>query len=286
MSDNHSSLSANVDRFLEFWSLQLIAHLATSAMGWVGHVRQSNGEFAVLKVLSITGQREEGTAATVLQAFDGQGGVRILRAAPGALLMEYCEGPLLLDAPEGEQDNIAVPILCDVVRRMREVRAARPPAVPSLTERCRALGALPSMSLANEDAHLIEIARNVSVDLLQSDTATLLHGDLHHENVMKTCRQGQLMWVAIDPQGLWGDPAYEVANLFGNPLGHPSVTDDPGRPSRLADELAGRLGLSRARVLCWAFVHSCISAIWSIQDGDDPSHRLRVARLIKRATFA
>ena len=147
----------------------------------------------------------------------------------------------LLDAPGGDQDHIAVPILCDVVRRMREVRAARPTAVPTLTERCKALGALPSTSLASEDAHLIEVARNVSADLLQSDTATLLHGDLHHQNVMRTRRHGLPTWVAIDPQGLWGDPAYEVANLFGNPLGHPFVTDDPGRPTRLADELSGRL---------------------------------------------
>jgi streptomycin 6-kinase len=286
MSDSHSALSADADRYLQFWSLQLVTHLATSVMGWVGLVRQSGGELAVLKVLSITGQREEGTAAAVLQAFDGRGVVRVLRAAPGALLMEYCEGPILLDAPRGDQDHIAVPILCDVVRRMREVRAARPTAVPTLTERCQALGALPSTSLASEDADLIEVARNVSADLLQSDTATLLHGDLHHGNVMSTRRHGLPAWVAIDPQGLWGDPAYEVANLFGNPLGHPFVTDDPGRPARLADELAGRLGLSRARVLLWALVHSCISAVWSIQDGHDPSHRLKVARRIKQAAFA
>jgi streptomycin 6-kinase len=141
---------------------------------------------------------------------------------------------------------------------------------------------LPSTSLASEVAQLIEVARNISRDLLQSDTAALLHGDLHHENVMRTRRHGLPTWVAIDPQGLWGDPAYEVANLFGNPLGHPFVTDDPGRPARLADELAGRLGLSRARVVRWAFVHSCISAVWSIQDGHDPSHRLKVARRINR----
>jgi streptomycin 6-kinase len=140
---------------------------------------------------------------------------------------------------------------------------------------------LPSTSLASEDAKLIEVARNVSRDLLRSDTATLLHGDLHHENVMRTRRHGRPAWVAIDPQGLWGDPAYEVANLFGNPLGHPFVTDDPDRPARLANELAGRLGLSRARVVRWAFVHSCISAAWSIQDGHDPSHRLQVARRIR-----
>jgi streptomycin 6-kinase len=275
MSDSHSALSADADRYLRFWSLHLITHVATSVMGWIGLVRQSGGELAVLKVLSVTGRREEGMAAAVLHAFDGRGVVRVLRAAPGALLMEYCEGPILLGAPGGDQDHIAVPILCDVVRRMREVRAARPTAVPTLTERCRALGALPSTSLASEDADLIEVARNVSGDLLQSDKATLLHGDLHHENVMRTHRHGLPTWVAIDPQGLWGDPAYEVANLFGNPRGHPFVTGDPGRPARLADELAGRLGLSRERVLRWALVHSCISAVWSIQDGMTPPIALR-----------
>jgi streptomycin 6-kinase len=48
----------------------------------------------------------------------------------------------------------------------------------------------------------------------QSTTSVLLHGDLHHDNIL---HDGNA-WVAIDPKGLIGDPAYEIAPLLCNPI--------------------------------------------------------------------
>ena len=42
----------------------------------------------------------------------------------------------------------------------------------------------------------------------------LLHGDLHHENIM----HGPRGWLAIDPKGVLGDPGFDAANMFYNPL--------------------------------------------------------------------
>lgn len=123
-------------------------------------------------------------------------------------------------------------------------------------------------------------ARRMADELLADQEPRLLHGDLHHENVLRCDRPGGSTWLAIDPQGVWGDPAYEVANLFGNPRDVPEITLAPNRPARLAWTLSALLGHCPNRMLRWAFVHSCISAAWSIEDAEDPTYRLRVAALI------
>ena len=128
---------------------------------------------------------------------------------------------------------------------------------------------------------LLRHARRIA-DALLSDGSALarLHGDLHHANVLQTDRADGPAWLATDPQGVWRDPAYEVANLFGNSLGHPDITHDPARSRRLADALGRALGLDPARILRCAFVHSAIAGAWSIEDGRDPPHRIGIAALI------
>ena len=44
-------------------------------------------------------------------------------------------------------------------------------------------------------------------------TGTLIHGDLHYENVMAADREP---WLAIDPKPMSGDPHYEIAPMLWN----------------------------------------------------------------------
>lgn len=250
--------------------------LARTAMALVLRVRRADGSPAILKCLSETGRREEGAAPAVLRAFAGTGAVRLLEADDEVHLVEHCAGPPLLGWPDGHRDDIAVPIIADTVSRLHGSRAARPAAVPTLADRCTALDRAISHEAAPHQARFLR-ARRIADELLTAQMPVLLHGDLHHENILRAVRPGGATWLAIDPQGVWGDPAYEVANAFGNPRGHPEVTLAPGRPRRLASAFAGTLGLDPHRILGWAFVHSCIAAAWAIEDGVDPGHRVAVA---------
>ena len=65
-----------------------------------------------------------------------------------------------------------------------------------------------------------------------------LHGDLHHENIM----HGPRGWLAIDPVGLLGDPGFDAANLFYNPLDRDDLCLDPERIAFMADIFARTLG--------------------------------------------
>jgi Aminoglycoside/hydroxyurea antibiotic resistance kinase len=92
----------------------------------------------------------------------------------------------------------------------------------------------------------------------------LLHGDLHHENVLRSDRAG---WLAIDVAGVLGEPAFDVGALLHNPW--PGLLDAPDSRRVLArrmDVLADGLGVDRDRVSGWGFAFSVLSAIWCDED--------------------
>jgi streptomycin 6-kinase len=86
----------------------------------------------------------------------------------------------------------------------------------------------------------------------------LLHGDLHHWNILTSEREP---WLALDPKGVVGEPGYEIGPLLLNP------TLQPGHVlARRIDQLAEELGLDRERLLGWGLAHAVLSAWWSVED--------------------
>ena len=101
--------------------------------------------------------------------------------------------------------------------------------------------------------------------LLRSpEPAVLLHGDLHHYNILSAQRAP---WLAIDPHGLVGEPAFETGAFFGNPFDLLDRPDPARILQRRADILAERLMLGRARIVGWGFAYQMLSAVWSAERG-------------------
>lgn len=91
----------------------------------------------------------------------------------------------------------------------------------------------------------------------------LLHGDLHHDNILAG-RKGT--WLAIDPKGVIGEMEYEVISFLMN---HLPEADPIAAIRRRVDLFVKELHLQRERVLAWAFCHTILSAWWYVEDGDD-----------------
>ncbi|HYX41512.1 MAG TPA: aminoglycoside phosphotransferase family protein, partial [Pyrinomonadaceae bacterium] len=111
-----------------------------------------------------------------------------------------------------------------------------------------------------------------------TERRVLLHGDLHHENILSSERDD---WLAIDPKGLCGNAGYEVGSFMLNQL--PSDTDAimqilAQRLSIFADELQ----LSRARLAGWAFCHAVLSAVWNFEEAADWRDAIRLAQLLEQ----
>ncbi|WP_165220443.1 aminoglycoside phosphotransferase family protein [Affinirhizobium pseudoryzae] len=248
---------------LAAWQLTEASLLADTHTSRLYRVRRTDGTTAVLKLLKPEGRHERAGFA-YLAWRDGLGAVRLLAQEEDACLLDDAGAQSLADLHEKEGDRTATPILCQILPLLHAPSPEPPPAdlVP-LERHFQSL-----FALADQDGPHRDMARWAArgvQDLIAGQTRPIpLHGDLHHGNVLKGA-DGD--WRVIDPQGLIGDPAYEVANVFGNPSGAHLFA--PERVAVLAEAFAPVLECSALRVLRFAGAHAMLSIAWSLDRPDD-----------------
>jgi len=92
----------------------------------------------------------------------------------------------------------------------------------------------------------------------------LLHGDLHHGNILAAQREP---WLAIDPKGVLGLPAYEPATFVINQTAEAAGATDLSRFLMFrVDGLASTAGLDPTMVRESAVAHAVLSAWWTVED--------------------
>lgn len=110
---------------------------------------------------------------------------------------------------------------------------------------------------------LIGRAEALAAELLSEGGRALVHGDLHHYNIVS---RGE-GWGIIDPKGLVAPPEYEAAPYMINPWGAPPDATRARARTELRLEVVGAEGgLDRARVLAWCYCHAVLSACWDLDD--------------------
>jgi streptomycin 6-kinase len=277
-----AALPALLDDCARRWSLTL-GPPYPAAFNYVAPARRADGMLAVLKVG--LPDREALSGLNALRLYDGQGMVRLLDAdgERGAQLLEQLvPGTPLATMPD---DAVATTIAANLMRQLRRP-APTGHHYPTVAdwgrgfERLRrsydgGTGPLPGA--------LVERAEHLFADLSDSMAApVVLHGDLHHDNIVAATRAP---WLAIDPKGVVGEPAYETGALLRNPMPHLLTMPDPARLScRRVDQLADELGFDRARIRGWGLAQAVLSAWWSIEDaGTGWEFGIAVAELLTRA---
>jgi streptomycin 6-kinase len=250
---------------------------------WVTAVTREDGTPAVLK-LGPPGPGHLAVEAATLEFLDGRGAVRLLAydAARGALLLERAPGPPA-SALVPDRDAGATAAVIAAIRRLHRPAPAGGPW-PELTgEAASFAGHLREVPDHPDLPHrLVERAGRLFGELCASAPGpVLLHGDLHHDNVLAAEREP---WLAIDPFGVVGDPGYEVGSMLYNP--DPDRRDD--RWLALVEErvehLADGLAMPVERVVAWGFVKAVLAEVWTAQTGAVRAGRARdvAVRLLPR----
>ena len=128
---------------------------------------------------------------------------------------------------------------------------------------------------------MLQQAEDLFKQLLESTTKhILLHGDLHHDNILLDQQQG---WLAIDPKGVIGDPACQAARFLRNPLPALLEQNNPLTTTKTRLEiLADRLQQEPDRLLKWAFVDSVLGACWNIQHTQSVKNFMSCAKIFYR----
>ncbi|GEO17496.1 hypothetical protein MAE02_51920 [Microvirga aerophila] len=115
---------------------------------------------------------------------------------------------------------------------------------------------------------LVQCAEAARTLLAEPREVGVLHGDLHHGNILDFGSRG---WLAIDPKRLVGERGFDFANIFTNPdLANPTNPGAtmPGRFARRLDIVTAAAGLERRRLLRWILAWTGLSAAWFLGDGD------------------
>ena len=236
--------------------------MAETPTSRVYRVRLEAGGSAIVKDLTPIGVKDELGGAQFLRWRNGHGSVRLLDSHGTALLLEDAGEHSLLDHLNEHGDDAATEIAAAAIAALHAPSAEpAPAALEPLEERFAALLALAS---AVPNPFVAEAAELAGALLRDQRDVRPLHGDFHHENLWL----GPRGWLAIDPKGLIGDPAYDVANMFYNPLDRDDLRTDPARIGSMAAVFATTLDRDVPTVLRWAFVHACLSASWHLQDGN------------------
>jgi streptomycin 6-kinase len=267
------------------WELVLGPRLP-SQQHWISRVRRADGTSAVLKV-AVADPVASASESAFLRAVDGQGAVRLLAedAARGALLLEDARPGTPLTAlpagPDGD-DAAATAVLVTVLRRLHREPPPGCPLPPLARQRdsfTRYLDRYPEGTPGPLPRELVERADAVFADLLASaPSAVLLHGDLHHDNVLRAERE---QWLAIDPHGVVGDPGYDAGAALYNPWIERRDDRLLAAVTPRAEALADGLGQPVHRVLAWGFVKAVLSEVWTVEDGGEAGSRaLDVALLL------
>jgi len=253
--------------YLQRWSLAADSAPVTTHTSRLLPVRR-DGEPLMLK---LSHAEEERFGAGLLVWWNGDGAVRVVEHDDDALLMERATGPRsLADMARVGEDDATRGILCDVARRLH---APRPGPEPEATPLELWFRELP-LAAARHGGVLVAAAATARTLLDDPRDIRVLHGDLHHGNVLDGGTRG---FLAIDPKRLRGERDFDFANIFCNP--DAGVALLPGRLARQAHVVAEAAGLDRRRLLQWILAYAGLSAAWHLGDGGDPTLALAVAEL-------
>jgi streptomycin 6-kinase len=230
----------------------------------------------ILKLgLDIDGFKRE---AAALMAFEGFGVVQIFSENTGLLLLECVVPGMSLKSYFPEKDDEAINITANVIKRLHKAPIPSTHTFPHIKDWLEALDGDLEIPLQP-----LQKAREIRDQLLKTaEPDVLLHGDLHHDNIL----QNGEGWLVIDPKGVIGEPAYEVAAFIRNPI--PELLNHADAPNIIHNRVirfSELFELPPQRILDWCFVQAVLSWVWAIEDGCDDTYSKNLTEFFHKMVF-
>lgn len=258
------------------WNVSDPELIAETFSSRIWKVRLADGGSAVVKALKpFDDVGDELRGAHYLDWRKGVGAIRLLGFEGHDMLLEYAGDRLLADELNEHGDRHATDIANEVMAQLFSPSDTPPPA--DLQPLRARYASLFSKANADRDAGTkslyVEAAEIAERLLSNPHDVRVLHGDLHHDNILL----GERGWLVIDPKGLLGDPAFDAANLFYNPLYRHDLSLDPERIAYMAETIAKTLGQRPDAILDHAIAWGCLSSSWHAEDENDEDEQSELA---------
>ncbi|WKX69335.1 aminoglycoside phosphotransferase family protein [Streptomyces sp. XD-27] len=263
-----AALPRIVEELLGCWGCVLDGEAMHGGVGLVVPVRRRAEGAAVLKVsFPHPGNVHEPDA---FEAWGGRGAVLLYERDDErfAMLLERVRTSTLAEVEDGDE------VVLVAGRINRRLAVPAPPGLPRLRQQADAW----EEQLRKDDRELTHTLPRYVVDaavatvreLGRVQPDRLIHGDLHAGNILPADREP---WLAVDPKGYAGDPAYDGGTLLKSRALTLLEADDLRKAvHRILDIFAEAAELDRERVQRWALFHAVQAAFWGRR------HGFRIAR--------
>lgn len=216
--------------------------------------------------------------ALTLQCFAKWGGVNMMTeistAYDGYLLLSRLVPGTSLKSYFPDKEAETVKIICAVIEKLHMAKIPKHHNFPHINN---------WLSILDKKLPLpfryLQKARKLRDRLLQNaGPDILLHGDLHHYNIL----QNGETWVAIDPKGVIGETAYEVAAFIRNPI--PDLLIQQNATEIIQNRIttfSNILNISTTRIAYWCFVQTILAWAWALEDGCDTEYWKQMAKILE-----
>lgn len=214
--------------FPERWKVSAPELIAETFSSRIWKVVRADGAPAIVKALKPFDDVEDELRGEHFLAWRrGEGAVQLLGSDGHCMLLEYAGDRMLSQVLAEQGDNAATAIAAEVMANLFSPSDhPAPPDLQPLRVRFSSLFKKAKIDRdAGEKSLYVEAAATAERLLADPVDVLPLHGDLHHDNIM----QGPRGWLAIDPKGVLGDPGFDAANMFYNPLDRDDLCSDPRR---------------------------------------------------------
>lgn len=262
-------LPAVVSSLAQHWKLKNIAPVPNMTFNYVAKATTESNHPVILKI---------GCDAELIDAekhalayFKGSGSIKLIdfHALHHALLLQQALPGTTLKFLYPHQMDFVIDAYSTVVKQLHRPLVGQHPL--HISDWLTALDKVPKGKLPE---NLLTKAMAIRDKLLASSSEhVFLHGDLHHDNII----QHEDRWLAIDPKGIVGEPAFEVAAFD---FIHSSEMDDADCKALLearVKRLSFNLNLDPEQLKEWVFVRILLSAAWWVEDRGDPSKDVHLA---------
>ncbi len=252
-----------IKELAENWSLEVEKPFQNLSYNFVAPCTYKGGG-AVLKVAPPLNNPEISGEARFLQMADGKGAVKFLkldethrsilleRLTPGANLKE------VFRKDSGKAVGIAVKIMRVILREPPQNSAFRP-----LKDWFNNF--FVKAGKTNFPSEFQSKTREFYEELSSaSKRKFLIHGDLHHENILSATREP---FLAIDPKGIIGDIGYEIGVFLNNHLWW--LASEPNLGEKLNDavrQFSEAFAIESQDLRRWAYAQMVLSAWWTFEE--------------------
>ena len=263
-----------IGHYERHWYIDILPNYPNLSYNFVAPARLQDGSVAVFKLA--VSQDEFAAEVKALQAWNGRGAVKLLNAdlQGGAMLLERLEPgtSFWLIKNDVLAASTCAHLLLQLWSNSADLGQFR--NIESWSQALVSYAETFTPGSSPIPYHFIDKAMELRKDLLTEKDIVLLHGDLHHDNMLAAKREP---FLAIDPKGISGPRGYDVGSFFLNPE-DPAITDDWKRLTAQRLEIfSDILGFSKAYLASWAYVHCILSLSWSLEAGHCPQTPFDVA---------